>query len=252
MMKKAENYRKEHLALMKEWEQEGRKWLSSLKDKESRATFYADGVMDPEVWFDESNTGRPLFVLKEVHEAEHPNSNEYCNFVGTEKDPGDHDIWDRVSPTWKRVGVLAKGILSAVEGGGNVPDYDASYYMGEDDYRDVLKRIAVINLKKFAGGKSANDVYSKKTVVFDKHAKFAEDDNRKYLSNQIKMISPNVIICCGAGVIEYIKPIADELGITVILKVQHPSYIRSRELFYNDTLEKIKAGIQECLKYRGV
>lgn len=245
MMKKAENYRKEHLALMKEWEQEGRKWLSSLKDKESRATFYADGVMDPEVWFDVSNTVRPLFVLKEVHEAVHPNSNEYCNFVGTEKDPGDHDIWDRVSPTWKRVGVLAKGILSVTKKDGNVPDYDAAYYMEENDYRNVLKRIAVINLKKFAAGKTVGDGYSKKTVTFYRHAEFAEEANRNYLYKQIKMISPNVIICCGAGVIEYIKPIADKLGISMVLKVDHPSYIRSRELFYNDTLEKIKAGIQE-------
>lgn len=245
MMKKAENYRKEHLALMKEWEQEGREWLSSLKEKESRATFYADGVMDPEVWFEESNTVRPLFVLKEVHEAEHPNSNEYCNFVGTEKDPGDHDIWDRVSPTWKRVVVLAKGILSVTKKDGNVPDYDASYYMEENDYRNVLKRIAVINLKKFAAGKTVGDGYSKKTVMFYRHAEFAEEANRNYLYKQIKMISPNVIICCGAGVIEYIKPIADKLGISLVLKVDHPSYIRSRELFYNDTLEKIKAGIQE-------
>lgn len=244
MMKKVEIYRKEHLSLMTEWEQEGRKWLSSLKDKESRATFYADGVMDPEVWFDESNTVRPLFVLKEVHEAVHPNNNEYCNFVGTEKDPGDHDIWNRVSKTWKRVGALAKGILSVTEENGNVPDYDASYYMGEDDYRNLVKRIAVINLKKFAAGKSVGDGYSKKTVMFYKHAEFAETEERCYLSRQIKMISPNVIICCGAGVIEYIKPIADKLGISMVLKVDHPSYIRSRELFYNDTLEKVKVGIK--------
>lgn len=240
MMNKAQAYLKEHLALMKEWEQEGRKWIGSFKDKESRATFYSDGVIDPEVWFEKGNETRPLFVLKEVHENEPNNSNEYINFVGTEE-----DIWKGKLRTWKIVAVLARGIFSVIENNGEVPNYDESYYMDEKSYQAVLKRITVINLKKFAGGKSVDDAYSKKTVMFHKHAEFAEEEQRLYLTKQIKLISPNIIICCGVGIIDYIKPIADKLGIGMVLEVNHPSRIKSRETFYHDTLERLKAGIQE-------
>lgn len=240
MMNKAQEYRKEHLVLMKEWEQEGRKWIGSFKDKESRATFYSDGVINPEVWFEKGNKTRPLFVLKEVHENPPKNSNKHLDFVGA-----DEDIWEGKFRTWRRVGVLARGIFSVIENNGEVPNYDESYYMDEKSYQSVLKRIAVINLKKFAGGKSGQDAYSKATIVFPKHAEFAEADNRQYLSKQIQLISPNIIICCGVGIIDYIKPIADKLGIGMVLEVNHPSRIKSRETFYHDTLEKLKAGIQE-------
>lgn len=243
MMNKALEYRKEHLALMKEWEQEGRKWIWSFEDKESRASFYADGVIDPEVWFEKGNIIRPLLVLKEVHENKPKNSNEHFNFVSTEKDSEEDDIWKGKLPTWRRVGVLAKGIFSVIENNGEVPEYDTSYRMVDDDYHAVLKRIAVINLKKFAGGKSGQDNYSKLTLYFWKHAVFAEAENRQYLSKQMQLISPNIIICCGKGVIEHIKPIADKLGIGMVLEVNHPSRI-SKKKFYYDALEKIKTDNQ--------
>lgn len=61
-----------------------------------------------------------------------------------------------------------------------------------------MKKIAVINLKKISGGSSANSEQSRKTELYTDHIKIFSDELRA----QILEINPNLIVCCGKGLLK--------------------------------------------------
>lgn len=250
-----EEYREEYLEFMKQWAKELREWTNS------DGFFYLDGIFDPETWFAKENDFRPLFILKEAHEQKCEEAEaeakkfieiEKCvNFVGT----GDcgSDPW-KGKRMWKRVGKLAAAMFRMRMGEEDIPDYDsvindanATQEDIETEHQKICRKIAFINLKKLAGGSLANSEKSKSTLCFECHAQHFHEK----LMNQIRMIRPNVIICCGKDtVIECLGIKKDdtyleiiENGITHKIPVvngYHPQQT-SNENFYSSTLTKMKA-----------
>ena len=187
MNRAAEAYCEKHEKLMQEWSAEVWDWIGC--DDTNKPIFYKDGVLSPDVWFDEENTFKPLFILKEVNEERREGENFYCNFVEPRQDP-----W-RGERLWGRIQILAAAMFELKEYGGecDIPEYSDVFQNIRDKRDDICSRIAIINIKKLAGGTTVASEKSKETFCFSCHAaRFADK-----LEQQIKEIAPSIIICCG-------------------------------------------------------
>lgn len=189
-----ENYNSEYNTFMQEWETEIRKWLKE-QNKDDTATFYSDGVYNPEQWF--SQDFRPLFVLFEVNESEEKKSEEkkperaFCYFLD------EQDI--KKETTWHKLVSLAYGIEKYMGNKSeNFPYYKLfkNYEENKDEYDAILKKIAIMNLKKIAGGSNVGSDKSLKTLHYKQHI----EKYREKLKEQIEYICPTTIICCGSGI----------------------------------------------------
>lgn len=138
----AEKYRIEREKLMEKWERECREWAAELSGRPVVATFFKDGVVDPDTWF--NNDFRPLFVLKEVHDK-NPLDITTFDFVDMNEEAG-YDIWNATG-NWSRLAVLAEGLVSTIIKGKEIPSYDELrdefFYKKSRTHHDALKNIAV-------------------------------------------------------------------------------------------------------------
>lgn len=243
----AKEYKCIHEQLMSKWEQECRQWLreENQKCRESKyninATFFKDGVIDPDTWFDEKNTFRPLFVLKEVND-QNPTGDASFDFVAMDESDG-HDIWNGVGH-WKDFATLVYAILHYAKDEKELPPYkelrDELFERKSKDFQEVLKHVAVINIKKLGAGGNVNSQKSKKTVVFTEHA----NQFRNYLKEQISdLIKPDIIIFLGKDIDSCFNIKGNELYGIPTVNGLHPSRNpnRWRKFYYNVTLEKIRA-----------
>ncbi|MBR5478769.1 MAG: hypothetical protein IKU84_01165 [Clostridia bacterium] len=233
--------------LMARWEQECRQWLEYENRKNNNeyldvnATFFKDGVIDPETWFDEKNTFRPLFILKEVNDQK-PTGEKTFDFVAMDESDG-HDIWNGVSK-WRRLAVLANGLKISLEDRLQLISYDetyrAFYHNKTSNYKDALRHIAIMNVKKLGGGAKVKSEESKKTIIFTEHAK--QEQLKKNLKEQIvEQIQPDIIIFFGIDTHCFFDIKNDKLfGIPVITSRPHPSSRKSNKEFYNETIKKVK------------
>lgn len=228
---RAQEYRNQREELMQKWELECRDWLECENGAPIDATFFRDGIIDPDVWFE--NDFRPLFVLKEVHDT--AQDNRCIDFVAMQNGK-DYDIWEGRG-MWRALGTLARGMISSMEEDGKIFPYEELYQMDLNEYRKTLRRIAVINIKKLSGGSQVASNESMQTKHFSGHAgKFKAN-----LQNQIELIDPSIIICCGADIKSCLKFKDNKLfGYPVVLGL-HPATNpnRRRESFYNETIEKV-------------
>ena len=226
-MKTAVEYRLEKEKLLSTYETRVREWLKSNDAPEYIADnipYYRDGVVCPEVWFSEGNDFRPLFVLKEVSLGTDTvdGLKKYNETWGNQRsfefveNPFD-DIQVGTFSQWKRVATLAKGLedihrgcdesdyygsdkdFSFIPGdvyAGHITGYNDSSYSprnGNKNYNDIIKKIAVLELKKVGGGTAANTELSIATKYYTEHIAPFED----LLLEQIRLIDPTVIICLG-------------------------------------------------------
>lgn len=227
----ANDYKIQHNILMDTWEKEVRQWISDEIDVPIATTFFKDGIIDPETWF--NNKFRPLFILKEVHDKSQ--ENRCINFVAMEEG-NDYDIWQRKG-MWHAFGTLAKGIISSVESKGKITSYEELYKDSIEKYRDTLRQIAIINVKKLSGGNRVDSDTSIETKHFTCHArKFADK-----LKQQIELIKPSIIICCGSEVKDCFEVINCKIyGIPTVMGL-HPATNpnRRRSMFYDDTIKEL-------------
>lgn len=240
-------YKDEYDNFMKEWAIEGAKWYGSLGFSKSIPNFYLDGIFCPEKWF--NNEERILFVLKEPHENPASNigkgedsydeDNQIVKFIS--KESSNSDPWNG-SGFWPRIPAFANCVLDEEKSG-----YEE---IEEKDKRDeILKKIAIINLKKYAGGARADSQESCDTGHFLIHAsKFAER-----LKQQIAYLDPTLIVCCGSDVdnaVRFLSLNKKENKTTYkMVSVCHPSYGRYKDEKYKDSFTNaIKAirGIPLC------
>ncbi len=143
-------------------------WIENQKDK--GGTFIKDGVISPNDWF--AQDIRPLFLLKEAY--------------------GEGNTWnlvDLINNTSKSaVGAFA-AIPYWTEAIFNTTKDKIEPFKGNSKYRklgnDMLKKIAVVNVKKYNGKSSSqyNDIL-----------KYAEEDSA-FLKREIEIIDPTIIIC---------------------------------------------------------
>ncbi|MBR5460317.1 MAG: hypothetical protein IKV53_05565 [Clostridia bacterium] len=228
-----EKYNSEYDSFMKEWAREVREWANV---SEEQSVFFGDGIFDPDTWF--SNEVRPLFVLKEVNNANdcEVTDDRIIKFVSV--DGG--DPWDGKTKMWKRFGIMAAIILQAYDSH-TKPDFDkineemSIVRDGEETHKKICRRSAIINLKKLGGGGNTNSNKSKETLCFECHATRFHDN----LIKQIEYIHPTVIICCGKdSVIEALGLGADAEIPTI--NTYHPAYRGDERDFFGYIVEELE------------
>ena len=220
---------------MQKWEEDSRKWLKE-NEKAYKATFYRDGIFNPNRWF--NNDIRPLFILKEVHEAKDLCLEEKrINFVEM-KEEDDFDPWDGKTVMWRRLGTLAKGVLYFNNYHGEVLEYQLfpNNEQGLAEHRETLENIAIMNLKKYPGGSNTGHDKSRQTIDFTVHAENYAD----FLRKQIEIMDPTIIICCGKNIV---KSCLEKYEIVIdnsipVIDTYHPS--NAGLGFYWNTFDEIK------------
>ena len=270
----AKEYRTENKKLMEEFEIKVREWLISRGEEElaDKIPYFRDGVVCPEVWFDENNDFRPLIILKEVSVGKDNISDldEFLAIWGNQKhfefveNPFD-DVRIGRFDTWTRIARLAKG-LEEIHNGSEECDYykyDLSYKEGElysgdiegykiykartsnEIYENIINKIAVLEIKKIGGGRDVGTELSKATAYYTDHIEPFKD----LICRQIELINPTVIICCGrenGGWSENIlKEIKENTAERLWIDGYHP---RSRGAFINNFYNGPLAKYKEYIK----
>ena len=147
-------------------------------EKESREVtinhnniFISDGVVNQEVWYNNPDKKRILFILKEAY--------------GGEKDwslAEELSLKDPWSSIWKRVIEWTYGIQNTTAS--KIAKYSTSE-ISMSANNDYLNQIAVLNIKK-SGGKSSSNMSEIMGYA---------DANRIEIRRQIEIIDPDIIIC---------------------------------------------------------
>lgn len=158
------------------------KWKSEAdiykgKDNQRADIFISDGIAHPESWFEQEI--RPLFVLKEAYDnsGEQKDWDEVKWFLTNgEKGSGNkHGIIKR--RTWQTLCRWSSYLL------GNNYDIEPTWE------NESLRKIALINIKKYGGYEKSND------QDLRKHA----NKHWKWIYEQINLIKPTIIICGYTG-----------------------------------------------------
>lgn len=188
-------------AWREEYKNEDAKYLS---EKISKLSFKPDGVICPEKFF--SQNERYLFIAKECHDEGDEN-----NFWLQEVAQGDKES-EKFS---KRFSVLVNALIS-------------NDFTNISQSTEAFNYIAFMNLNKRGGFASCDP---RVLEAYTEHYK-------NYILDEIKLINPTTIICCGADVRKLIeKFISSDVK---IISIWHPSYRRS----YGDHLNKLKEALE--------
>lgn len=161
--------------LFNEWQQDTG---MSIKLK----TFSPDGIVNSDIWFNEANKTKILFILKETN-----NWCNICDYVCKKKKDGHHIKWQ----TWynlTRWTYLLRHIHDQTydEMWKRVKDIDE----GKRIYN--MERVALVNIKKEPGGRSTNT---------DELIEAFKRYNQSYLLREIALFGHlDYIVCCGKGV----------------------------------------------------
>ncbi len=159
-------------------------WRTSLDKPE---TFVSDGVVDETAY--RSSNLKLLFLLKEVNDLGGGGWDLRAILY-------DYLSFGRI-PTWLNICRWIKGIRAIptdLEWETELKDINVK------DREELLRSIAVMNLKKTPGGH---------TTVVDNFNDAVERD-RKFIKRQIKIYAPNLIICCGSIIGDAIEGIFPE------------------------------------------
>lgn len=218
----AQEYRSHIENLLTEYEARVREWLNKNGEHKLSETipFFRDGVTCPEKWYAPNNDFRPLFILKEVSlgidtracvEQFHDTWGNQTRFEFAENPFDDIKIGKFL--LWRKIAALAKGLEEIHNGADTCPygKFDMSYQTGGDEYtgdikgyldyhartanpayNDIIEKVAVLELKKIGGGRSANSELSLATKHYTEHIAPFQD----LICREIELINPTVIICC--------------------------------------------------------
>ena len=150
------------------------KWMSKYSPNEN---FIKDGIVNISYW--DRAPDKILFFLKELNMA--PGS-----WSATRPPEIQRDFRKTVDEhPWKTVGQWAYGIL-------NRRTMKAFYEANqEDNYSSACRSVAIVNLKKIAGDNS-----SRPREIIEYAIRNAE-----FLREQIELISPNIVVCCGRNLV---------------------------------------------------
>ncbi len=266
-MVSASEYKYEQNVLLTEYEQKVRKWLKENGQEElsEKIPFFKDGVVCPEKWFANGNDFRPLFILKEVSIGKDSISDvdDFLDIWGNQKvfnfveNPFD-DVKIGKFILWRKIAALAKGLEDIYYGADSCDyyKYDFSYKQGgskykgnikgyidygsrtaNEQYNNIIEKIAILEIKKIGGGRDVNSELSKATKYYSEHIKPFED----LICKEIELINPTVVVCCSR---EYftgnlLKSIESKTSNRKWIYGYHPTF-SSIKNFYNDPLEEYK------------
>ena len=202
-------YAKELRELMDEWR---------IQPKHVDHLFNYDGIVNEEAWNAETNK-KILFFLKEAYhdeagEARYKEQNNAYYFLTEELDSC--KPWKM----WRKVAVWTAAI--------NNTDNNGTLKYSETDIRnaerDLIKSIAVVNIKK-SDGNNTSEHENLRTYA---------DEDKGYIKREIELIKPKIILCgnnCSLLEIVYPEMDLDELhedhsvifNGTIILDYYHPA-----------------------------
>lgn len=266
-----QEYQRERITLMEEYESRVRTWLLDGGDKDlsEMIPFFRDGVVCPEVWFQEDNCFRPLFILKEVslginyiHELpQYLETWGYPRYFEFAENPFD-DIRVGTFRQWRRIARLAKGLEQVqskefdcpyseldlgFKDGGEVYTGDIEGYKSKQNcqrtsnpvYNSIMDRIAVMEIKKVGAGVNATSELSLATKFYSEHIVPFQD----LICRQIKLIDPTVIICLGresgACISRLLKDVKKDTGNRLWIDGYHHTR-SSNEHFYEEPIAAYK------------
>lgn len=211
-------------ALFEEWQQ---KTGLSIDGK----TFSPDGIVNPEIWLDDTNKTKILFVLKET--------NRWCNiceYVVRRKGSG------KTPPKWQTWYNIVRWTYLLRHWQDKTFDEMWERVRNIDEGKRIynLNRIALVNIKKQPGGRTT-DTNKMKTEF--------ELNNREFLPREIALCGHiDYIICCGKGVAACLAKCYDKITFekpdgcpcryaqtdegTLIVDFVHPqSRVKKKDLF---------------------
>lgn len=168
-----ENYNERAEELKNKWKaQKNSAQIYTPGENAQSNNFIFDGIADPNEWYKQDI--RPLFILKEAYNIElnEDEWNEVTWFLSEKSQ--EEKIKNK---TWQTLCRWSSYIFSQ--------NYDAETIWGNE----YLKKIALINIKKYGGQKTSNDSDLKKHA--EKHADL--------IVEQIELIKPTIIICGYTG-----------------------------------------------------
>lgn len=170
-----EDYEVRLESLFQKWQKETG---LSIKDK----TFSPDGIVNPDMWFSETNKTRIMFVLKET--------NRWCNlceYVVRKKADGKRVKWQ----TWYNV-TRWTYLLRHIHDQTFDEMWQRIRSIDEGKRIYNLERVALVNVKKRPGGESTDK---------DELITAFERENRPFLLQEIALFGRlDYIVCCGKGV----------------------------------------------------
>lgn len=279
-MAKAEEYLKCKEIFMGEYERSVRQWLKDRHSDESvvkMIPFFEDGIVCPAKWFEEQNSFRPLFILKECSVGKNYVSElkEYYeewkgitrfDHVGDEF--GDIRIGAKKfkgNNPWLRIVKLSYGLKTAFEERSfcNYEDVcDVSFIKGKSNPNNVsggkvyeyatanehfismVNQIAVVNIKKVGGGTTTDSELSAETFDYFEHVEKPLGD---LLYKQIvEMINPTVIVFCSPDISFLMKKTygASLTDKYICLDGYHPT-MTSNEKFYDRPVKQYLRKLNE-------
>ena len=139
-------------------------WKEKLFSETSR--FNEDGIVDVETW-DSMEFPKILYVLKETNNLD-------GSLVKWLMQPGSPASYGAL---WPRIAEWTKAIHNPM----------LPYCYSPSDTQNMLKNVAIMNIKKTPGGGTANP------ESITQHVK----DNWDLISQQIELIDPDVVVFCG-------------------------------------------------------
>lgn len=145
--------------------------------------FVEDGIFDEEEW--NKQAIKILYVLKDVNcWKKNIDGTCACIHPGKEKLNLCEYLLSEESPTyWKTWNNIVRWTQAIRDGG------EYQRYVSKADKTYCLKTIAVLNIKKEAGGAIANT---------DEIQEYGKND-AFFIKEQIELYQPDIIVCCGRG-----------------------------------------------------
>lgn len=121
------------------------------------------------------------------------NEDEFANVLFLLKEANGGSSWDLTeflrsggrAATWNNIARWTEGILRINE----EIRWTELEHITDAKRKTLLQKIAVVNVKKVAGGATANSDEIAKSVA----------DNKDILLKQIELYKPTIIVCCGVG-----------------------------------------------------
>lgn len=179
-----------------------------------------DGIIDPDKYF--KSKYKILWILKEANDSE-PNEGVIGDWDLRgliRKGITEYTYWKR---TYLPIVYTSWGILNDFATWKDIPDYD-----DDPSILDVLKQIAIINIKKYPGGSMSNEKEIASTYKIFKDV----------LLKQIEVTDPNILIFGGT-----IEHFIDDLSISRDIINTNGSYFDGSKLFiknYHPNQRRIK------------
>jgi hypothetical protein len=144
--------------------------------------FVRDGIINEAEWHKAPK--RVVFLLKENNCGPRSFSSMYPEFKNDLR-----RMCNEIKP-WREIGQWAHCLLCAPQ--------EPSFTDADGHHEKGCRQVAIINLKKTAGGNSSSNAEIKRYALEDK----------EFLVNQLKLLKPDVVVCCGKG---FVFPLAQRL-----------------------------------------